>query len=98
MLNYSRGGAAAQRERSAAISNAVREAQGQEEALSSLQSGNGQEQGRVTAQDIRARMQHVNAAVDAARAANRLDVLRNEVAQLMLSSAAFQNLEAPGLL
>ena len=77
----------------------MREAQGQEEALSSSpQSGDGQEQSRVTVQDIRARMQHVKAAVDAARAANRLDVLRNEVAHVMLSSAAFQDLEAPGLL
>ena len=95
MLNYSRGGAAAQRERSVEISNAVREAHGQEEASSSSpQSGDGQEQGRVTAQDITARIQHVKAAVDAARAANRPDVLRNEVAHLTLSSAAFQDLEA----
>ena len=93
--NSSRGGAAAQREQLAAIRDAVKEAQGQEEApSSSLQSGNGQEQGRVTAQDIRMRIQHVKAAVDGARAANRPDVLRNEVAHLMLSSVAFQHLEA----
>ena len=73
----------------------MREAQGQEEASSSSsQSGDGQEQGRVTAQDIKARIQHVKAAVDASRAANRPDVLRNEVAHLTLSSAAFQELEA----
>ena len=48
----------------------------------------------MTAQDIRARIQHVKAAVDAARAANRPDVLRNEVAHLMLSSKGFPDLEA----
>ena len=73
----------------------MREAQGQEEELSSSpKSGDGQELGRVTVQNIKARMQHVKAAIDAARAANRLDVLRNEVAHLTLSSAAFQDLEA----
>ena len=48
----------------------------------------------MTAQDIRARIQHVKAAVDAARAANRPDVLRNEVAHLMFSSIGNRHLEA----
>lgn len=83
-----RGTAEAQRERQAAINQVAQEAaQGQGGPWGTQQESSEKEEGaRVTGQEIQARIQQVKAAIEAARAANRPDILRNEVAHLPLHS------------
>ena len=73
-----RGAAEAQRERSEAISEVVRETQ-TEPSPSSQQYDERRESNRVTSQEIQARIQHVKAAIEAAKAANRPESFRTEV-------------------
>ncbi len=73
-----RGAAEAQRERSEAISEVVRETQ-TEASPSSQQYDERRESNRVTSQEIQARIQHVKAAIEAAKAANRPESFRTEV-------------------
>ncbi len=78
--------AEAQQERQAAINKVAKEvAQGEGGPGGNQQDSNDKEKGaRVTGQEIQSRIQQVKAAIEAARAANRPDVLRNEVARLDL--------------
>ena len=81
-----RGTAEAQRERQAAINEVAQEAaQGEGGPWGTQQESSEEGKGaRVTGQEIQARIQQVKAAIEAARAANRPDILRNEVAHLPL--------------
>ena len=83
-----RGTAEAQRERQAALNRVAQEAaQGEGGPWGTQQESSEKEEGaRVTGQEIQSRIQQVKAAIEAARAANRPDILRNEVAHLPLHS------------
>ena len=73
-----RGTAGNQRQQSAAFGDVVREAE-KDGSPSPQPYGEQGEVGRVSGRDIQARIQHVRAAIEAAKAADRPDVLRAEV-------------------
>ena len=81
-----RGAAEAQQERRAAIDEMAREAAQGEGGPWGIQQESSEEGkgARVSGQEIQERIQQVKAAIEAARAANRPDILRNEVAHLPL--------------
>ena len=73
-----RGTAETQRQQSAAVGDVVREAE-KGGSPSPQTFGEQSEGGRVSGRDIQARIQHVRAAIEAAKAARRPDALRAEV-------------------